>query len=218
MENKYLKLSKPPLNILTNPDEIRRKKPWEIDLDQLLGIFIKVLENDEVPDLRICGSAVLSSALIYRLKVESLFLFEKYQVKRHIDRSGISSIIEFPFRYELSTTSLDDLVAVLESVLEEILNKSSKKSKISIVEPEPILEVDPFSTQLQTALDELKKDISKILAINDYVYFSEYVKDMNIIDKMRTFLLILFIANDGLIRLIQEKDNIRIVSGKFGVY
>jgi segregation and condensation protein A len=214
VENKYLKLSKPPLNILTNPDEIRRKKPWEIDLDQLLEVFIKVLENDEIPDLRICGSAVLSSALIYRLKVESLFLFEKYQVKRHIDRSELSPIIEFPFRYELSATSLDDLVSVLESVLEEILSKPQKKSKISIIEPEPILEVDPFSTQLQTALDKLKKEISSILTINRAIYFSDYVKEMNIIAKMRTFLLILFAANDGLIKLIQEQDDIRIVRGK----
>lgn len=206
--------SKPPLNMLINPEEIKSKKPWEVNLTELLEIFIGILEQMETPDLRLCGSAALSSALIYRLKVESLFLFEKLKVKRRLaDRTELPYVIDMPYRYELSTTSLDDLISTLESILEELSTKEAEETtaKASIIEPEPVLEVDTFSAQIQKALEELKRDIANILRTKKMMLFSEYVKDMDILGKMRILLLLLFTANDGLIRLIQQEEDIMIV-------
>ncbi len=212
MDNKRSDLSKPPLNILVNPDEIRRKKPWEVDIQKLLEVFVKILEQEEIPDLRLCGSAALSSALIYRLKVESLFLFEKLKVKRSvIDRTDPPRIIDMPYRYEFSTTSLDDLVAVLEGILDDLSTEMPKKPKLSVIEAEPVLEVDTFSVQIQKALKELKRDIANILRRNKEILFSEYVTDMDIFGRLRTLLLLLFAANDGLIQLIQREEDILIV-------
>ncbi|MFQ6134303.1 MAG: hypothetical protein ACE5KU_00620 [Nitrososphaerales archaeon] len=212
MDSERPDLSKPPLNILVNPEEIKRKKPWEVDLQELLEIFIQVLEQMETPDLRLCGSAALSSALIYRLKVESLFLFEKLKAKRHvIDRTEPPRIIGMPYRYELSTTSLDDLVSVLESILDDMSTREAEKPKLSVIEAEPVLEVDTFSAQIQKALKELKRDIANILRRKKKILFNEYVEDMDILGRLRTLLLLLFAANDGLIRLIQHEEDILIV-------
>ena len=215
MPNEKAILSKPPLSILLNPDEIKSSKPWEFDLQELLAIFITVLDKMEIPDLRLCGSAALSSALIYRLKVESLFLFEKLRAKRHvIDRTDPLQTIDMPYRFELPTTSLDDLVSTLEIILNELLAKETKKPAPKIIEVEPILEVDIFTVQIQKALKELKRDIANVLRHKKKILFSEYVEGLDILEKLRRFLLLLFVANEGLIRMIQHEDDIIIMSVK----
>lgn len=168
----------------------------------------------DTPDLRLCGSAALSSALIYRLKVESLFLFEKLKVKRQIvDRGEPPYLLDLPYRYELSTTSLEDLVSTLEGILEEVLTYEpmEKRPKPSIMESDPIFEVDTFSTQIQQALADLKLDIANALRLQKTILFSEYVKNMDLLGKIRTLLLLLFTANDGLIKLIQQEEEILIM-------
>jgi len=205
-------LSKPPLNILINPIEMKNRKPWEVDIQELLEMFIKIIEQMETPDLRLCGSAALSSALIYRLKVESLFLFEKLKIKRRIiDRTDPPQMLEIPYRYELSTTNLDDLVNTLENILEEMISQQIEKPKPSVIEVDPIIEVDTFSVQIQRALKELKREIGNLLRERERILFSEYVMDMNTLDRVRTLLLLLFIANDGLIRIVQDEEEIWIV-------
>ena len=215
MDKERTELSKPPLNILLNPEEVRNKKPWEINILQLLQVFITILEKMDSPDLRLCGSAALSSAMIYRLKVESLFLFEKLIAKhKAIDRTEIPNIIDMPYRFELPTTSITDLVFTLETILQEMLEPKIEKPKISIIEVEPVLLVDSYSAQIQSGIADLKLHIASILREKEGIFFSEYVKDMELISKIRTLLMLLFIANEGLIKLLQEEtdDDILIVS------
>jgi len=205
-------LSKPPLNILINPTEMKNRKPWEVNLQELLEMFIKLIERMETPDLRLCGSAALSSALIYRMKVESLFLFEKLKIKRHIiDKTDPPQMLEIPYRYELSTTTLDDLVSTLENILEEMISQQIEKPKPSVIKAEPVIEVDTFSVQIQKALKELKREIGNLLRERERIRFSEYVMNMSILERVRTLLLLLFIANDGLIKIVQDEEDIWIV-------
>ena len=212
MVKEKIDLSKPPLNILINPTEMKNRKPWEVDLQELLEMFIKLIERMETPDLRLCGSAALSSALIYRMKVESLFLFEKLKIKRHIiDNIDPPQMLEIPYRYELSTTTLDDLVSTLENILEEMISQQIEKPKPSMIKAEPVIEVDTFSIQIQKALKELKREIGNLLREREKILFSEYVMNMSILERVRTLLLLLFIANDGLIKIVQDEEDIWIV-------
>ena len=212
MVKEKIDLSKPPLNILINPTEMKNRKPWEVDLQELLEMFIKLIERMETPDLRLCGSAALSSALIYRMKVESLFLFEKLKIKRHIiDKTDPPQMLEIPYRYELSTTTLDDLVSTLENILEEMISQQIERPKPSVIKAEPVIEVDTFSIQIQKALKELKREIGNRLRERERILFSEYVMNMSILERVRTLLLLLFIANDGLIKIVQDEEDIWIV-------
>ena len=54
-------LSRPPLNLLLNPDGNKINKPWEVDLERLLKMFMDIISSSEFIDLRLCGSAALSS-------------------------------------------------------------------------------------------------------------------------------------------------------------
>ena len=145
------KLSKAPLNLLVNPKTVRKGKPWEIDIADLLDLFLKQIITKNNPDLRLCGTAAFSSAVLYRFKVETLFYFEKLKVKRpRVSRSGPPSIIVLPFRYELYSTSIDDLINTLEKIIVDASKQDVQKQNISdLIDSDPQLELDTFIIKIE---------------------------------------------------------------------
>ena len=207
-------LSKPPLNVLASPSALRGQKPWEIDLSGLLDIFIRTLANSESTDLKLCGSVALSSAIIYRLKVESLFLFERMRATGRLSHTDeVPSVIVLPFRYEISSTTLDELIGALQNILEEILERSTheKPKAPHLEQPENIMEFDNFVTNIRDRLEGFKEKLLDLLRGQGSILFSKFVADLPLIEKVRSFILLLFTANEGLIGLEQEGEDIRVV-------
>jgi segregation and condensation protein A len=133
--------SKPPLNLLLNPEGNRISKPWEVDLEKLLMMFLDIINKSEYLDLRLCGSAALSSALIYRLKVETLFLLDKIKeakMQRAQFSGDVPLLLEMPFRQEVYSTSIEDLISTLEAILEDIIHGKRKQTGRAnlVLEPE----------------------------------------------------------------------------------
>jgi segregation and condensation protein A len=98
-------ISKPPLDLLFNPSLLSRKDVWDINVTTLLEMLLRILSESGRRDLRICGVAALSSSMIYRLKVESIFRLEKIaMMKRGIEVTESNAEvpmlkpIESPFR------------------------------------------------------------------------------------------------------------------------
>ena len=76
-------ISEPPLSLLFNPSLLTTKKDvWDIDVTMLLDMLLKLINTTGKKDLRVCGIAALSSSIIYRLKVESIFRLEKIAMQR----------------------------------------------------------------------------------------------------------------------------------------
>src|ERR671925_2114807 len=75
-------IAQPPLNLLFNPSMLVRKDVWNIDVALLLEMFLRLINASGNKDLRICGIAAVSSSMIYRLKVESIFALEKIAMQR----------------------------------------------------------------------------------------------------------------------------------------
>nr|AIF10690.1 chromosome segregation and condensation protein (scpA) [uncultured marine thaumarchaeote KM3_46_H07] len=198
-------LSKAPLNLLVNPKTARKGKPWEIDIADLLDIFLKQIIAKNNPDLRLCGTAALSSAVLYRFKVETLFYFEKLKVKRpRISRSGPPSIIVLPFRYELYSTSIDDLIINLEKILEDVSRQDiERKYKSSQLIPDSEPDFDKYVVKFDELAKDFKTELITKLSDNDKMLFSELIKDKSAIEKARSFLLLLFVAVDDVVTLEQ---------------
>ncbi|MGQ9718987.1 MAG: hypothetical protein ACUVWK_04000 [Nitrososphaerales archaeon] len=203
-------LSKPPLNVLLNPEVIRRQKPWDLDVESLLERFLSVINKSELLNLRLCGSAVVSSALIYRLKVETFFLFEKLRVERKPIRSTEPPFFEMPFRHELYSTSLEELISALERILKEISAEQRKEKHESLIEPEPLLEVDKFSLQIKELLSSFRSSLLDTLERRGEILFSEYVHGMELFESIQSFILLLFVATEGLVTLEQVGEDIRV--------
>jgi segregation and condensation protein A len=208
-------IAKEPLNILVNPELIRKQKPWRVDIAYLLNLFLNLISKLESLDLRLCGSAALSSALIYRLKVETLFLIEKMgEEKRPVDVGDIPFILSMPIRYELHTTSVEDLIAALQRLIEEITSRS-EPTRPKPVSREPVVEIDQFINRLRESLEPFKASLLEVLKSGP-IFFSELVKGKSVVEAARIFILLLFLASDGVVFLEQREEDL-LISGAAGV-
>ena len=198
--------------MLINPDSVKSGRPWEIDIADLLELFIFSILKRKSTDLRLCGSVALSSALLYRFKVETIFYFERLRSER-IDRSKDEPprIIVLPFRYELYSTSIEDLVNSLETILNEVISQGTKqREKVSKVEPEQEIRVDQYLIKIEGMVRDFRSNLIRMLMTTEEMLFSRLVQDLSVFEQVRTFVLLLFVATEGIVRLRQEGDDIRI--------
>lgn len=204
-------LSRPPLNVLIDPSLARRRSPWEINLTELLDLFLKTISKTEFIDMRAAGTAALSSATIYRLKVETLFLFEKLRLqKRFVDGAGPPQIIVMPFRYELYSTNIDELFDELGRILQEIVIEEQggqEQSPFAVADlPPPNL--DDYVISLQAILSEFRKILVDRLRATGKALLSELVRGLSPVDAARVFILLLFAANSGEVVINQEEEDV----------
>jgi segregation and condensation protein A len=202
-------LSRPPLNVLIDPSLAKRKSPWEINLSELLDLFLQTISQKEIIDMRAAGTAALSSATIYRLKVETLFLFERLRAQRRLlDSSEPPQLIVMPFRYEVYSTNIEELFDELGRILQEIVveDEGGEGPNILVAElPTPNLE--DYVISLQTILSEFRKILVERLRATGKALLSELVRGLEPIDAARVFILLLFAANSGEVVINQEEGD-----------
>ena len=135
-------ISQEPVNILFNPSVIQKKDVWQINLIEILKILIKILEETGKKDLKVAGMAALSSSLIYRMKVESIFALQKAAMEKKplINRRDVDiNILDIPYRHESTyPVSLDELLELLENLIGSIANpRSRRKGQLDFGPTEP---------------------------------------------------------------------------------
>jgi segregation and condensation protein A len=203
-------LSRPPLNILVDPSLAKRKSPWEINLSELLDLFLRTISKTELIDMRAAGTAVLSSATIYRLKVETLFLFEKLRAQRRmVDASEPPQFIVMPFRYEVYSTNVEELFDELTRILDQIMIEGPDgpgKSPLPVAELEPP-DLEDYVISLQSLLSEFRKILVERLRAGGKTMLSELVKGLSPIEAARVFILLLFAAHAGEVVIEQEEED-----------
>lgn len=201
-------LSKPPLNILIDPNLARRKSPWEINISELLDMFLKAVTSSGLIDMRAAGTAALSSATIYRLKVETLFFFERLRMQQRTTQlAEPPQFIVMPFRYEVYSTTLEELFEELSRILEQITKETAERAEgpiLSFEEVEPP-RFEDYLQSLQTLLIEFRKILHERLGAEGKVMLSELLSGLSPIDAARVFILLLFAANNGEVVINQEE-------------
>lgn len=211
-------LSRPPLNLLLNPEGNKISKPWEVNLEGLLTTFLDLITKSEFLDLRLCGSAALSSALIYRLKVETLFLLDKIKEARmsRADFSGeLPLLLEMPFRQEVYSTSVEDLISTLEAILEDIIRGKRKQSERQnlIIEPVVTFEPEKFLNKISELVNEFRISVLGVIREKGSFLFSEFTVGKDSLERAQYFIFFLFLAMEGTVQLEQAPNYDILVSG-----
>jgi segregation and condensation protein A len=207
-------ISQAPVNILFNPTSIGKKDVWEIDLILILDLLIKILEKNGKKDLRIAGMAALSSSLIYRMKVESIFALqraamEKKPVKQRTDVD--IELIDMPYRHESTyPVSLDDLLGLLQNLIGTIANPQNRRNKLNI-EPIEAPDFQEYFISLENIIGKYEDLIIKKISDVGYGMLQTIIKDLDGIDSIRCFFAILFLARDEKIDLEQIDEDIKII-------
>jgi segregation and condensation protein A len=203
-------LAKPPLNLLIDPRVASRKSPWEIHISELLDLFLEAIKKSDILDLRAAGTAALTSATIYRFKVESLFFFERLQRERRlIDATEPPQIVVMPFRYEIYSTTVDELFDALSRILEEIVTDRREESTVSasLLEDVPPPNPEDYLITILSNLQAFKAILRERIGGLGRMKLSEMVRGMSQLEAARTFILLLFSASSGEVVLEQDGED-----------
>lgn len=207
-----LGISKEPVNVLFSPASVAKKDVWEIDLVQILNILIKILEKNGKKDLKVAGMAALSSSLIYRMKVESIFALQKAAMEKTPLRQKTDVNIEMlniPYRHESTyPVSLDDLLGLLQNLIGSIANpRSRRKLNIEPVEPP---DFEEYFISLEDTIGKYEDLIICKISKLGYGMLDKITEGLDDIDAIRCFFTILFMARDEKIDIQQIDDDIKI--------
>jgi segregation and condensation protein A len=160
--------------------------------------------------------AILTSTLIHRLKVESIFRLEKIANK---DQQGVSerekefiemapipeiSNLTLPFRKELSyPVSLEDLISILETMITDLTNPVVKRTSLNL-EPVEVIDFQHYLIKFEKIIEEFENRIMNRLEYERELNFNEMMIGLDRIDIARYFIAMLYLS---------MKDKIEIITG-----
>ena len=223
-------IAQPPLNLLFNSSLLIRKDVWNIDIARLLEMFLGILKATGNRDLRICGLAAVSSSMIYRLKVESIFALEKIAMqKRGLEDSANDlqqqlpipqlNPIELPFRIEPTyPVSVEDLLRMLENMIIELANPKAKRKKQELeLEPVETFDFDQYLIKFERIIQDYEDMIYDIVTADGMLMFKTLIEKMDPIEMARCFIAILYLAMKNKINLDYpqaDPDDIKMTPAK----
>jgi len=203
-----------PWRILFDVTRLDRLKVWEIRLNEVLAEFSQALRTYGYIDLNLCGIAVLSAATIHRIKTEKLLQGDvppKPKPKPEID---ILPPIELPFKPELMTATIQEIVTALQKALSQSADRKSETVPPQVQENRIVLA--EFLVKIEEELERFVEKLYQIFQQTDMISFTQLVKDMSKLDAAKTFILLLFAAARKFVVLIQfdGADDLQILKGE----
>jgi len=207
-------ISQEPVNILFNPNSVVKRDVWDIDIIKILNLLIRILEKTEKKDFRIAGMAALSSSLIYRMKVESIFALQRVAMEKKPIRQRTDvdiELIDIPYRHESTyPVSLDDLLGLLQNLIGSIANPQSRRNKQLNIEPIEVPDFQEYFISLESIIEKYEDLIIKKISKIGFGMLQNIISDLDTIDSIRCFFAILFLARDEKIEIEQIEDDIKI--------
>jgi len=207
-------ISQDPVNILFNPSVISKKDVWEINLIEILKLLIKILEETGKKDLKVAGMAALSSSLIYRMKVESIFALQKAAMEKKplINRRNVDiDILDIPYRHESTyPVSLDELLDLLENLIGSIANPRSRRNRqldFDAIQPPDFKE---YFVPFENLVVKYESLIIRKIRGTGSGLLKQIVADLDSLDSIRCFFAVLFLARDQKVELEQTDDDIQV--------
>ncbi|GBC74549.1 hypothetical protein HRbin05_00591 [archaeon HR05] len=231
-EELHASISKPPVNLLFNPSLASRKGIWSISISYLLERFLSILEQMRSKDLRLCGVAALSSAIIFRLKVESIFMLERIanqhrQVAKEGNSSSSNSMVdlssislEMPYRHEVAyDLTLEDLLEMLSSIVERIY-LSSKQGAVDTTSTDLSIEpvgssltgIDDYLITLERLIDDYKSRLYALVMEQGSISFNGLTLGLEPIEVARYFIALLHLCIDGKVDVLEAADDDILIS------
>lgn len=196
-----------PWDILFRENKLEKVSPWDINLVQLLASLLEEMERVGI-DYRIAGTAVNSSVYIYLKKAEMLLAMEEPPAS--IEQPGevyLPPPVPLPFRFEFTTTSVQDLINALEKAMQEDGSHGGAPRLPTLPIPVPnFLDFEQYLLEIEARSDEL---LMKMRATTDSgleVLLSRMMAGLNWLDAVRLFMMLLFLAQKMEIDLDQDED------------
>lgn len=198
----------PPWNILFELHKLEKVKPWHVNIARLLASFLDEMEKRGEVDFRASGVALDSSAFIYMMKSKLLLKLEEPPAPPKLPPDIVPPPIFLPLRYELTSTTIEQLLDALDSVLKgEKLLPLKPRLEPLLPPPTDILpEIDRYLMEIESLMDALYGEILNLAERQPVLNFTRLASGKNRLEMIRTFILLLFLAQSQKILLWQDEE------------
>ncbi|MEM0384461.1 MAG: hypothetical protein QXV27_06425 [Candidatus Caldarchaeum sp.] len=207
-------LSSSPWRILFDVTRLDRLKVWEVKLNEVLQEFSQVLRRQGYIDLNLCGIAVYSAATIHRIKTEKLLQGDVPPRPKPRPEISVLPPIELPFKPELMTATIQEVVSALQKALAQSAQRKSEAVPPQIQENRLVL--TDFLVKIEEELEMFVARLRLLFQQREVISFSELVKDASKLEAAKTFILLLFAAARRIVYLYQpeEMEELQVLRGE----
>jgi len=196
----------PPLSILFEIHRLEKIMPWDVNISFLLNTFLEEMEHRGEVDFRASGVVLDSSSTIYLMKTKLLLKLEEPLPPPKSPPDFIPPPMFLPLRYELSSTTLENLLNVLDEVLKgESIHHPPPPQPI-LPAPEIIPPVDLYLLEIDKRMNIIYTQLCQLARKGELIGFSKLVAGLEKLEAIKTFIILLFLAQRGKIGLWQEED------------
>ena len=197
----------PPLSILFEIHRLEKIMPWDVDISFLLETFLEEMKQRGEVDFRASGVALESSTIIYLMKTKLLLKLEEPLPPPKTLPDFLPPPIFLPLRYELSSTTLENLLNVLDEVLkgEKLVHPKPRLEPI-LPTPEIIPPVDLYLLEIEEHMKTIYSQLCQLAGKGELLAFSKFVAGLEKLEAVKTFIILLFLAQRGKIGLWQEEE------------
>jgi segregation and condensation protein A len=201
---------RPPYLILFDLLRLHRIKPWDVDIAFLLNNFLAEMKNNGYVDFSASGTALLSSSIVHRMKSELVLKMEeppKPPAPKPTDE--VPPPLPFPLRFEYTSTSVTEVLRTLQEVL--MNEKAILAKKPFVLSPPSVFEqLDEFLANMEENIQNFYGELIKLSIRGVPLSFRELVAGQSVIQVVRVFIMLLFLANEKKILLTQNEQNMDI--------
>jgi segregation and condensation protein A len=194
------------VRLLLNPNLALRQRPWDLSIHLLLERFLEFLKEKPVTDLRLSGLALVTSSLIYKLKVENLFYDEVRTSRKTVSELAEPvDILKMPFRLQPPVSDITDLVSALQSLLVEFERGREEVGERNPFQPgieDQVMEVDSLLSLVESYSDPI---LSR-LKVAPQMKFTELLREKEWDEVVRLFMAVLVLAHQQKILLQQDEE------------
>ncbi len=200
----------PPWNILFEFHKLEKLSPWNVNIAYLLTSFLEQMEKSGKVDFRASGVALDSSALIYLMKSKLLLRLEEPPPPAKAPQDFLPPPLFLPLRHELTSTTIHNLLEALDDALKgEKFMRLEKAVEVPLLPtPSEILpQLDFYLMEIELQMEKLYAGLSERVKGAGIIEFSSLIKGMTRLEVIRTFILLLFLAQEGKVDLWQNEES-----------
>jgi segregation and condensation protein A len=198
---------KQPYAVLFDLLHLHRVKPWDVHLEELLTGLMKEMRGRGYIDFSVSGTALLTSAILLRMKSELLLKMEeppKPPAERPTD--FVPPPLAFPIRYQSTTTSLEEVLkGILEVLKAEKLLPVGTSQLVSRT-PAVFEQVDDWLVKIEEEIKAFYSQLLRAGSKGSTLSFIDLLGDGDAVQAVRMFIMLLFLAFEGKVGLNQRAE------------
>jgi len=199
----------PPWNILFEFRKLEKLTPWNINIAYLLTTFLQEMEKAGKVNFRASGVVLDSSALIYLMKAKLLLKLEEPPPQPKPSKGFLPPPLFLPLRHELTSTTIQNLLEALDEALRTGKHINTEKTVSESILPDPseiLPQIDLYLMEIERQMEKLYTSLSRRVKGTGLIDFSTLVKGIERLEAIRTFILLLFLAQDAKVDLWQDEE------------